>query len=132
MADLRIWLVQRGKHNIDDELIFSSYDSYVFHDSCGFEAGSEDELGIVKAFLDHRLHERRLKNRLHVIWFARLVYNCLIAHSQGIVFRYCVSMVTDRPSLNLRHFKDICPDRNGTSKHFLMKWDRREGFSKFP
>jgi|SRR6266850_1305029 len=123
MADLRIWLIQRGEHNVNDELIFSSYDSYVFHDSCGFEAGSEAELGIVKAFLNGRLHERRLKNRLHVIWFVRLsIYNCKVT---GIVFRYCVSMVTDRPSLNLRNFKDICPgpDRNGTSKHYLMNWD---------
>lgn len=91
MADLRIWLVQRGEHNINDEVIFSSYDSYVFHDSCGFEAGSEVELGIVRAFLNSRLHERRLKNRLHVIWFVSLgIYNGKFTRNcfSGTAFRW--------------------------------------------
>jgi hypothetical protein len=37
-----------------------------------------------------------------------------VANSQ--LFRYCVPMDNDRPSLNLKHFEDICPDKNGMSK----------------
>ena len=35
-----------------------------------------------------------------------------------------------RPSLDLKHFDDVCPDKNGTSKHNIMSWgpgDRLEG-----
>jgi hypothetical protein len=74
MVDL---LMQRGQHNIEDELIFSNYHSYIFHDSCGFEAGSEDELKIAQNFVGRRSQERRLEERLHVIWFVPSgVYIC--------------------------------------------------------
>ena len=43
--------VQRGNHNIEDELIFWSNSHFVFHDSRGFEAGSVDELNMMKAFV---------------------------------------------------------------------------------
>ena len=69
MADLSTWLVQRGEHEIEHELIFSHHDGYVFHDSRGMEAGSEDELKIVQDFVYRKSRERRLKNRLHAIWF---------------------------------------------------------------
>jgi hypothetical protein len=72
MADLTIRLVQRGEHNIEHELIFSRHDGYVFHDSRGFEGGSEDELKIVQDFVRRRSQERRLKDQLHAIWFAPL------------------------------------------------------------
>ncbi|KAH9053861.1 hypothetical protein EDB87DRAFT_1825411 [Lactarius vividus] len=38
---------QRGKHNINDELVFSNHWDYVFHDSRGIESGSTEELGIL-------------------------------------------------------------------------------------
>jgi hypothetical protein len=41
-------------------------------------------------------------------------------HSQGFPFRYCIPMDNDRPSLDLKYFDDICPDKNGTSEHNLM------------
>jgi hypothetical protein len=32
-------------------------------------------------------------------------------------------MVNDRPLLDLKHFSDICPDKNGTSfKYNFMNW----------
>jgi hypothetical protein len=65
-----ILLVQHGKHDIEDELIFTKRRSYVFNDSCRFEAGNEDKLRIVQEFVHHRSQERRLNDRLHVIWFA--------------------------------------------------------------
>ena len=58
-------LSQRGQHNIEDEIIFSSHDGYVFHDSCGFESGGEEELRIVKNFVRKKSGETRLVDRLH-------------------------------------------------------------------
>ena len=61
--------MQRGLHNIDDELVFERHDGYIFHDSRGFEAGSEEEVKIVQEFVQRKSRERRLKDRLHAIWF---------------------------------------------------------------
>jgi hypothetical protein len=85
MADASTWLVQRGEHDIEHELIFSRHNGYIFHDSRGMEAGSEDELKIVQDFVYHKSRERRLKDRLHAIWFVRLVY--LTASSQRYAFQ---------------------------------------------
>jgi hypothetical protein len=64
-------------HNIEDELIFTNHDGYIFHDSRGFEAGSEEELQIVQDFVGRKSREDRLKDRLHAIWFVPLdIYNC--------------------------------------------------------
>ena len=49
--------------------MFSNYDSYIFHDSCGFEAGGNEELRIVQEFVRKRSGERLLQNRIHAIWF---------------------------------------------------------------
>lgn len=68
---------QRGKHKIEDEIVFSSHKGYVFHDSQGFESGSDKELRIVKDFVRKKSGESMLDNRLHAIWFGVLsVYNC--------------------------------------------------------
>jgi hypothetical protein len=66
---MRIYPVQRGEHDIEHELIFSRHDGYVFHDSRGFEAGSEDELMILQDFVRRKSQARKLKDRLHAIWF---------------------------------------------------------------
>ena len=34
--------------------------------------------------------------------------------------RYCVPMDGHRPSLDLRFYKDICPDHNGASSQIVM------------
>jgi hypothetical protein len=82
--------LQRGEHNIEDELIFSNHSGYIFHDSPGFEAGGEDELEIVQNFVRRKSRERRLKDRLHAIWFVPL--GIYIVNSQdrfsGIAFRW--------------------------------------------
>jgi hypothetical protein len=85
--------VQRGEHDIKHELMFSNHKGYVFHDSRGFEGGSEDELKTVQDFVRLRSEERRLKDRLHAIWFVPSVtFNrkfteiCL----SGTVFRWTV------------------------------------------
>ncbi|KAH8985923.1 hypothetical protein EDB86DRAFT_2809902 [Lactarius hatsudake] len=81
---------QRGEHTIDDQLMFSNDDRYVFHDSRGIESGSTEELGILKEFIRRKCQERRLANRLHAIW-------------------YCVPMDNQRPQLDLKFFNDIFP-----------------------
>jgi len=84
--------VQRGEHNIDHELIFSHHDGYVFHDSRGMEAGSEDELKIVQDFVRRKSQARRLKGRLHAIWFVPLgIFNRKFTDCfSGTAFRWTV------------------------------------------
>ena len=60
--------LQRGEHNIEDEIAFANHRGYVFHDSRGFEGGSQDELNIVQDFVRRKSRERRLGDRLHAIW----------------------------------------------------------------
>ena len=50
--------------------MFSNHDGYIFHDFCGFEAGSNEELAIVRDFTQEMSGKRRLQDRLHAIWFA--------------------------------------------------------------
>jgi hypothetical protein len=119
--------LQRGLHNVEDEIIFANHGGYVFHDSRGFEAGGEDELKTVKAFVRRRSRERRLEDRLHAIWFVPL---CTYSNKfMKLIFRYCIPMDNDRPSLDLKHFDKICPDKNGTSKskHSFMNWRLKWG-----
>ena len=61
--------IQRGDHNIEDELIFRSNSCFVFHDSRGFESGSVEELDLMKAFVTNRATTMKLENRIHAIWW---------------------------------------------------------------
>ncbi|KAN0129493.1 hypothetical protein V8E53_012675 [Lactarius tabidus] len=97
--------MERGEHSIEDELIFSNHDGYIFHDSCGFEAGSVTERKIVQGFIRQMSTERRLKYRLHAIW-------------------YCVPMDNHRPELDLRYLKGICPDKNVPVIAVFTKYDQ--------
>ena len=60
---------QRGEHNIEYQVTFSG-SNFIFHDSRGIEAGSEDELKIVKEFIQKREQLADLKEQLHVIWYS--------------------------------------------------------------
>jgi len=60
--------VQRGLHNIEDELIFQSNQGFIFHDSRGFETGSVNELNLMKDFVADRAATMKLGKRIHVIW----------------------------------------------------------------
>jgi hypothetical protein len=94
---------------------------YVFHDSRGFEAGGEDELKIVQGFIARKSREKRLGDRLHAIWFVLLsIYSNQFTK---LSFRYCIPMDNDRPSLDLKYFEDICPDKSGMSKYNSMNED---------
>ncbi|KIK19945.1 hypothetical protein PISMIDRAFT_106606, partial [Pisolithus microcarpus 441] len=61
--------IQRGYHNIEDELVFKSNPGFVFHDSCGFEAGSEEQFDMMKKFVMDRAKSTKLDERIHAIWF---------------------------------------------------------------
>jgi hypothetical protein len=114
--------LQRGLHDINDEYVFERHDGYIFHDSRGFECGSGNELKIVQEFVRRKSREKRLKDRLHAIWFVSFRDPQLRLHK--IVFRFCVPMDNVRSSLDLKHFYQICPDENGMSKFSYMNWDR--------
>ncbi|KAG1845274.1 hypothetical protein C8R48DRAFT_750779 [Suillus tomentosus] len=59
---------KRGNHDITNEMVFKSNPSFVFHDSCGFEAGSEEEFESMKRFISERVHATKLEERIHAIW----------------------------------------------------------------
>jgi hypothetical protein len=105
-------------HNIEDELIFTNHTGYVFHDSRGFESGSKDELKIVQEFVRRRSRERRLKDRLHAIWF--VLFGIYPSKFTRLLVRYCIPMDNGRPEPELKYFNDICPDKNGVSNYNLM------------
>ncbi|KAN0129487.1 hypothetical protein V8E53_012669 [Lactarius tabidus] len=97
--------MDRGEHTIDDELVFSKHEGYVFHDSRGIESGSTAELGILQEFIRRKCAESRLDDRLHAIW-------------------YCVPMDNQRPQLDLKFYKDICPDQNVPVIAVFTKYDQ--------
>ena len=114
---MRILLVQRGEHNIEDEIVFSNHEGYVFHDCRGFEAGDDKELKIVQEFVSRRSRARKLNDRLHAIWLVSLgTYGRTFTK---LLLRYCVPMDNNRPSLDLKYFNDICPDKHGASNATL-------------
>ncbi|KAG1728728.1 uncharacterized protein EDB91DRAFT_1253327 [Suillus paluster] len=59
----------RGNHDITNEMVFKSNPGFIFHDSCGFEAGSEAEFEDMKKFIVERVNMTKLEERLHAIWY---------------------------------------------------------------
>ncbi|KAJ7640910.1 hypothetical protein B0H17DRAFT_1148864 [Mycena rosella] len=61
--------IDRGLHNINNEIRFRSRPGFVFHDSRGVEAGSATELSTVQRFVEKRSSAAtNLQTQLHVIW----------------------------------------------------------------
>ena len=60
--------IQRGYHNIEDELIFRNNPGFIFHDSRGFETGSVKELNLMNDFVADRACTLKLEKRVHAIW----------------------------------------------------------------
>ncbi|KAL4066359.1 hypothetical protein V8B97DRAFT_2025504 [Scleroderma yunnanense] len=61
--------IGRGHHNIENELVFQGNPGFIFHDSCGFEAGSANEFELMNEFVAHRATTLKLEQRIHAIWF---------------------------------------------------------------
>ncbi|KAF8128560.1 hypothetical protein EV363DRAFT_1584924 [Boletus edulis] len=59
----------RGRHDVENELVFRSNDKLIFHDSRGFEAGSKDEFLQMKNFVAERAKTTILKKRIHAILY---------------------------------------------------------------
>ncbi|KAH9029723.1 GTP-binding protein [Lactarius hengduanensis] len=97
--------MDRGEHSIDNELVFSNQEGYIFHDSRGIESGGIEELRILQQFIRRKCGERQLRDRLHAIW-------------------YCTPMDNQRPQLDLKFFKDICPDQNVPVIAVFTKYDQ--------
>ena len=54
---------------------------------------------------------------MHAVW---LVLEHVYSHRyRTLLVRYCIPMDNDRPSLDLNHFANICPDKNGM---FELNW----------
>ncbi|KAI5995125.1 hypothetical protein EDD15DRAFT_2165583 [Pisolithus albus] len=68
--------LQRGYHNIEDELVFRSNPGFVFHDSSGFEAGSEEQFDGMKKFVIEHAGAKVLKDRIHAIWYCIPMTEC--------------------------------------------------------
>ncbi|KAG1900490.1 uncharacterized protein F5891DRAFT_1188398 [Suillus fuscotomentosus] len=49
--------IGRGNHDITNEMLFKGNPSFVFHDSCGFEAGSKAEFENMKGFISERARD---------------------------------------------------------------------------
>ena len=67
-------------------MIFASNPQFIFHDSRGFEAGSEDELRIVKRFIEDRAKRHHMQDQLHAIWCVQFyeLANSLSSPDPGI------------------------------------------------
>ena len=61
-------VLQRGEHDIENEMRFKSNTAFVFHDSRGFEAGRTSELDKVKDFVQKCSTNTSIQDHLHVIW----------------------------------------------------------------
>ncbi|KAI6107738.1 hypothetical protein EV401DRAFT_2213051 [Pisolithus croceorrhizus] len=69
--------LKRGCHDIKHELVFQSNPRFVFHDSCGFEAGSTEQFEEMKRFVvDHAAMARKVNNRIHAIWYCISMTDC--------------------------------------------------------
>ncbi|KIJ39339.1 hypothetical protein M422DRAFT_85754, partial [Sphaerobolus stellatus SS14] len=60
--------LQRGLHNVKDEIWFPSSPGFVFHDSRGFEAGSSEELNGAWQSVKDSSAATSLGEQLHAIW----------------------------------------------------------------
>ncbi|KAI6165142.1 GTP-binding protein [Pisolithus thermaeus] len=67
---------RRGHHNIEYELVFKSNPGFVFHDSCGFEAGSTQQFEQMREFVMDRATARSVNKRVHAIWFCIPMTDC--------------------------------------------------------
>jgi len=60
---------ERGRHDIENELVFQSNPGFIFHDSRGFESGGAAELVKVQEFIKERSKKKKLQDQVHAIWY---------------------------------------------------------------
>lgn len=65
----------------------------VAHDSEGFEAGTSNEVDVVKKFIERRSKMENVNERLHLVWFVTVISPSDISVSLYFVLsRYCMEM----------------------------------------
>ena len=87
---------QRGIHDIEHQVTYSG-SNFIFHDSQGFEAGTNKELEVVWKFIEERSIAVELKDQLHAIWYLILILHMLLGDQASC--RYCIPMDSPRPLL---------------------------------
>jgi hypothetical protein len=73
VCSINILTLQRGEHDIENEMIFEENPGFVFHDSRGFEAGGAQELKLVQEFIKKRSSTTKMEDLLHAIWWDYLL-----------------------------------------------------------
>ncbi|KAJ7052181.1 era-like GTP-binding protein [Mycena amicta] len=61
--------MSRGMHDIENQLFFKSDPRFIFHDSSGFESGSNEQMDKVKTFIRQRARSTKFLERLDAIWY---------------------------------------------------------------
>ncbi|KAI6149310.1 GTP-binding protein [Pisolithus tinctorius] len=111
--------LKRGYHSIDDELVFKSNPRFVFHDSCGFEAGSEQQFDMMKEFVMNRAKTVQLDKRIHAIWFCIPLHDShrMVTAAEKKFFDECdtghvpvIVLLTKRDTLALDAFMELIDD----------------------
>ncbi|KDQ18628.1 hypothetical protein BOTBODRAFT_29006 [Botryobasidium botryosum FD-172 SS1] len=106
----------RGRHDIEDELIFLNTPEYVFHDSRGFESGTAEGLEVVRAFINKRARCKSVKNQLHAIWLCLPTDHeaNMIAAAESNFFEDCdpgsvpvIAIFTKFDSLDMESFRTL-------------------------
>ena len=83
--------IQRSEHdepgeaNIDTPMVSKLNDRFVLHDSKGFEAGEDDNLSKVKAFIERRKNHEDVKEQLHAVWWATCQSDWYLPNGYGVV-----------------------------------------------
>ncbi|KAI6132631.1 GTP-binding protein, partial [Pisolithus croceorrhizus] len=108
-----------GHHNIEDELVFQSNLGFVFHDSCGFEAGSIEQFEKMKSFVVDQAVMGSLKKRFHAIWFCIPMtdYERTVTAAEWKFFNECdtghvpvIVLLTKTDALNLPAMEELLDD----------------------
>ena len=86
---------QKGLHDIEHQITYPG-SNFIFHDSVGFESGSNKEMEIVWKFIEKRAATTELRDQLHAIWYFCWFFTLLDDH---IFPRYCLPMDSTRPIL---------------------------------
>ncbi|KAI5982395.1 GTP-binding protein [Pisolithus marmoratus] len=102
--------VARGYHNIEHELVFQNNPGFVFHDSCGFEAGTAQQFNQMKEFVLEHAASATINRRIHAIWFCIPMTDChrAVTAAEQRFFNECdtghvpvIVLLTKADALNL-------------------------------
>ncbi|KAG1879677.1 hypothetical protein C8R48DRAFT_668469 [Suillus tomentosus] len=102
--------IKRGNHDITNEMVFKSDPGLVSHDSCGFEAGSEEEFENMKRFILQPAHnEMRGANPCYLRSEEKYFLECDTGHVSVVV------VFTKFEALRLFAYGDIKKQLPGVS-----------------